>query len=850
MTYHNSGPSFATSVTLSTSKLHSIQWINGLDGVEDEELKELAFCCRTAMYALETELAERGSPQDDQRLDKIFCKSLLANAQAITKSGTLSEEQSQQLEGSQSFVELLNGNAVLDQHELKNARNFVWLIARWFGWPFGLLVICSLGKTKLRTMSDAHRIKILKYISKNRMLLYCNALHLMASKLHFYEPKHLANHLIDLEFDKRKRRRKEISRSSNPRVLQHLQGAPPPPEAPMLPPLHLDTPLPDAPAPLQPDDPRQPDAPQQHKQFSTYDPHRRFGDGLLSYTSSASSIDSISKSLTVVDAAFTNSFTENNGERSAKRLCNEARPIYLQTVLPYQLAALSHQPSSDYDPVLRAFTDPFLDASLPIAQQGRIEQEIISGLGTSTEEQVRDLRFNFSNVSHDKIQSLGSINNILLGGVMRYSQKKDEGQQFSSGVSISIPHALEAPYFRGSAGNPGPQLQLPTQIKVSDTAQSIRFAMEGDIDGLKYLFSRGLASPRDVSNSRGFSLIMWALYGGMRNYKTVKFLLSSGAFVDENSYQHAWDCAYRNRCNVTELAELRCITMNPPSKYEYSDWTEDQQFPLIHNIILGRSSKLLRTELDSNPDAVRVTDAMGRTALDWATARAQLSNMTLLIDRGSPLNTMDVSGRTTVLHAVDSHNDDALRILLEAGADPDPEVPKGLFRSSPLTAASFGGLVGMIKLLIKSGAKVDACNPEGRMALQAVASMQNVKCADILLTHGADLGYISSNIQSPLSTAIIYNSHAILKLFIDRFYTSRLKGFQLLPIIAEFADAETMSILASSDLLKQTLLNGNGDGFAAGCETLQSRTDYNKRLGNAFEDLCRQAERQCSGAVV
>jgi ankyrin repeat protein len=78
---------------------------------------------------------------------------------------------------------------------------------------------------------------------------------------------------------------------------------------------------------------------------------------------------------------------------------------------------------------------------------------------------------------------------------------------------------------------------------------------------------------------------------------------------------------------------------------------------------------------------------------------------------------MDVSGRTTVLYTVDSHNDDALYILLKAGVNPNPEVPKGLFRSSPLTVASFGGLVGIIKLLIKFGATVNACNPEGRTAL-------------------------------------------------------------------------------------------------------------------------------------
>lgn len=55
--------------------------------------------------------------------------------------------------------------------------------------------------------------------------------------------------------------------------------------------------------------------------------------------------------------------------------------------------------------------------------------------------------------------------------------------------------------------NPRPQLQLPIESRVPDTAQSIWLAMKGNIDGLKYMFSQRLASPRDVSSTRGFSLL-------------------------------------------------------------------------------------------------------------------------------------------------------------------------------------------------------------------------------------------------------------------------------------------------------------------------------------------------------
>lgn len=53
----------------------------------------------------------------------------------------------------------------------------------------------------------------------------------------------------------------------------------------------------------------------------------------------------------------------------------------------------------------------------------------------------------------------------------------------------------------------GPQLQLSTTRRIPDDSQSIAFAMQGNIDGLKYLFSQGLVGSRDVSDSRGFTLM-------------------------------------------------------------------------------------------------------------------------------------------------------------------------------------------------------------------------------------------------------------------------------------------------------------------------------------------------------
>lgn len=55
--------------------------------------------------------------------------------------------------------------------------------------------------------------------------------------------------------------------------------------------------------------------------------------------------------------------------------------------------------------------------------------------------------------------------------------------------------------------NTGPSFQLSTLRRVSDGSQCVHFALNGNIDGLKNLFSQGVASPRDVSSTRGYSLL-------------------------------------------------------------------------------------------------------------------------------------------------------------------------------------------------------------------------------------------------------------------------------------------------------------------------------------------------------
>jgi hypothetical protein len=57
----------------------------------------------------------------------------------------------------------------------------------------------------------------------------------------------------------------------------------------------------------------------------------------------------------------------------------------------------------------------------------------------------------------------------------------------------------------------GPQFQISTFRRIPEDAPAVAFALTGKIDKMKDLFTRGLASPRDVSDASAYSLLRVSL---------------------------------------------------------------------------------------------------------------------------------------------------------------------------------------------------------------------------------------------------------------------------------------------------------------------------------------------------
>ncbi|KAI0536684.1 ankyrin repeat-containing domain protein [Xylaria digitata] len=386
--------------------------------------------------------------------------------------------------------------------------------------------------------------------------------------------------------------------------------------------------------------------------------------------------------------------------------------------------------------------------------------------------------------------------------------------------------------------NAGPQFELKTLRRVPDSAACVNYAVRGNIDGLKGLFKRGLASPRDVSDTRGYSLLRWALYANQ--FETVRFLALQGADPDYRP-KATTDLSPRTKANdlllqgVNKTVEDALMSLSGGS-----DWADEQDFTTLHRIVTGLSSKDLETELQEHPEDIDKQDGLGRSAISWAAARGNEEHILLLLSYGANPNILDNSLSGPVTYSADRSHAVCTHLLLDAHARTDPVLPPGFMIGTPLNcAARNADDPAVIELLLQYGANPDATGVDRRTPLIHAARKNMAEFAHLMLKYGANINAVASDGQTPLTTAIINNSYDVLALLLDRWaeysVCPRLSGPNLLRIVAQYADIRTIEILKETDhfRLKYDRTYSEGD-FE---EIIRMRHDVDEKLLLAFGDF-------------
>ena len=231
---------------------------------------------------------------------------------------------------------------------------------------------------------------------------------------------------------------------------------------------------------------------------------------------------------------------------------------------------------------------------------------------------------------------------------------------------------------------------------------------------------------------------------------------------------------------------------------------------------------------------------MGRTPLLWAAARGDHHAVQMLLDHNADPKTMDVYLAPPVSYAADRGHTLCVKLLLEAGAWAEPVLPPGIKLGSPLNCAARNSEdPTLLQYLLTHGAQVDGTGVDGNTALIHAARKDNVRFAMLLLDYNANINAVNINRQTPLTTAIMYNSHVVPELLLahwEEFSTCpRLQGFNLLETTALYADVETVNILAQTNHFK--LKYDAKYSLREFAKWLIERVDVTNDLVDVFDEL-------------
>jgi ankyrin repeat protein len=93
------------------------------------------------------------------------------------------------------------------------------------------------------------------------------------------------------------------------------------------------------------------------------------------------------------------------------------------------------------------------------------------------------------------------------------------------------------------------------------------------------------------------------------------------------------------------------------------------------------------------------------------------------------------------LVAIDSHNNHLVQDLLDAGADPNQDVPTFGLSATPLQIAVAYQQISLVQTLLQAGANVDylGMGSGARTAIQEAVEDGNLELVDMLLEAGADV---------------------------------------------------------------------------------------------------------------
>ncbi|XP_028249398.1 ankyrin repeat domain-containing protein 50 [Parambassis ranga] len=177
------------------------------------------------------------------------------------------------------------------------------------------------------------------------------------------------------------------------------------------------------------------------------------------------------------------------------------------------------------------------------------------------------------------------------------------------------------------------------------------------------------------------------------------------------------------------------------------------------------SAEVVKLLLKHGADPL-ISDQQGQTGLTLASRQGHVKVLSVLLEWAKSQQTetavqmmehVDNEGWTALRSAAWGGHSEAVRLLLDAGADVDGCDIEG---RTALRAAAWGGHEEIVLTLLDYGAQVDKADSKGRTPLVAAAYMGHQEAVEILLDHNAEVDLADGDGRTALSVAALCVSKA------------------------------------------------------------------------------------------
>jgi len=409
--------------------------------------------------------------------------------------------------------------------------------------------------------------------------------------------------------------------------------------------------------------------------------------------------------------------------------------------------------------------------------------------------------FDAAIAEYEKVISLSPNSKIGQNAQYWIGQSYFESKQFDAALS-----AFQSLLDKHPASSIAPSAkQMIEQVQQAKKNRALFEAVkEADVEKVKLLIAEGanvdtkrrdITTKEDEKNSDDTPLY-YAV--DSNNMDLVRLLVEAGADVNAGSWPPLFGAVDKNNTAIAEYLIDHGANINLyPLGGSLEGWGPLQETAVISNSI-EMAKLLIAKGGDINSEIY--------PALNSAIYEKRKDLAELLIQRGADVNTIDKWGHTPLYFALVRYDDlDIMNILIANGAEVDIKHPGG---ETVLMSAAKAGRTEAVKLLLEAGANVNAKNDRGQTALHRMLdtrnsdynnSLQLKDTVELLLAKGADVNLKDKDGRTPWHLAAESADGDIVKLLLDKGARVSEKddesGFTALHHAARFGNKNTTELL-------------------------------------------------------